>query len=52
MSRPHLARGQRLQDPLSRQRLIRLTAEDKVIYLVEKNAPRRFPNPVLFQNSA
>jgi hypothetical protein len=34
-----------LRCPFSLQRLIRLTAEGKVIYLAEKNAPHRFPNP-------
>ncbi len=37
--------GLLLRCPSSLQRLIRLTAQGKVIYLAEKNAPHRFPNP-------
>jgi hypothetical protein len=34
-----------LRCPFSLQRLIRLTAQGKVVYLAEKNTPQRFPNP-------
>jgi hypothetical protein len=34
-----------LRCPFSLQRLIRLTAQAKVISLAEKNAPQRFPDP-------
>ena len=34
-----------LRCPVSLQRMLRVTAEGKVLYLAETKAPRRFPKP-------